>query len=125
MRNEKSRPIVKQIQDWLTAQRVFPESDIGKAIKYIGGCWTGLCVFLDNPLVPIDNNQTERGFRGPAIGRNNFYGSHSKRGTQVAAIFYSLVETSKLHGVNPKRYLKAALDQALEGNRIPLPHELR
>lgn len=124
LRNEKSRPVVKQIQAWLKAQRALPESDLGKAMKYIGACWTGLCVFLDNPLVPIDNNQTERGFRGPAIGRNNFYGSHSKRGTQVAAIFYSLVETAKLRGVDPKRYLKTALAAALQGNRIPLPHEL-
>jgi hypothetical protein len=66
-----------------------------------------------------------RGFRGPALGRNNFYGSHPERGTQGAAIIYSLVESAKLNGVEPKRYLKTALTAALEGNRIPLPHELR
>ena len=73
---------------------------------------------------PIDNNRTERGFRGPALGRNNFYGSKSKRGTEVAAILYSLVETAKLVGVDPKRYLKVALAAALKGQRIPLPFEL-
>ena len=45
-------------------------------------------------------------------------------GTEVAAIFYSLIETSKLNGVDPKRYLKTALTAALAGERIPLPHEL-
>lgn len=59
-----------------------------------------------------------RGFRGPALGRNNFYGSKSKRGTEVAAILYSLVETAKLVGVDPKRYLKVALAAALKGERI-------
>jgi transposase len=83
-----------------------------------------LGVFLDEPQVPIDNNRTERGFRGPALGRNNFYGSHSKRGTQVAAILYSLVESAKLNGIDPKSYLKAALANALAGERIRLPHEL-
>ena len=81
-------------------------------------------VFFDAPAVPIDNNRTERGFRGPALGRNNFYGSKSKRGTEVAAILYSLVETAKLVGVDPKRYLKVALAAALKGERIPLPFEL-
>jgi hypothetical protein len=86
--------------------------------------WEGLCVFLDHPAVPIDNNSVERGFRGPALGRNNFYGSHSRRGTEVAAIMYSLVESAKLNGVDPKRYIKLALAAALEGERIPLPHEI-
>jgi len=58
------------------------------------------------------------------LGRNNFYGSHSKHGTEVAAIFSSLIETAKLNGVEPKRYLKAALAAALAGERIPLPFEL-
>ncbi len=125
LRNEKSRPIIDTMKQWLIGQRFLPGSDIGTAIKYVAACWDGLCVFVDNPKVPIDNNRTERGFRGPALGRNNFYGSHSERGTKVAAILYSLVESSKLNGVDPKRYLKRAVAAALEKQPIPLPHELR
>jgi len=124
LRDEKSRPVVGRIREWLIGQRFLPGSDIGAAIKYVAACWNGLCVFLDDPAVPIDNNRTERGFRGPALGRNNFYGSHSRRGTEVAAILYSLVESAKLNGVDPKAYLKRALRTALAGERIPLPHEL-
>ncbi len=57
-------------------------------------------------------------------GRSTSYNSKSKRGTEVAAIFYSLVETATLVGVDPKRYLKVALAAALKGDRIPLPFEL-
>lgn len=124
LRAEKSRPIVERIKQWLIGQRFLPGSDIGTAIKYVAAHWDGLCVFLDEPAVPIDNNSVERGFRGPALGRNNFYGSHSRRGTEVAAIMYSLVESAKLNGVDPKRYLKLALKAALDGKRIPLPHEI-
>lgn len=101
-----------------------PAATSGTAIKYVAAHWDGLCVFLDEPAVPIDNNSVERGFRGPALGRNNFYGSHSRRGTEVAAIMYSLVESAKLNGVDPKRYMKLALKAALDGKRIPLPHEI-
>lgn len=124
LRDEQSRPIVARIKKWLLEQRFLPGSDFGKAVNYVVRNWDGLVVFLDAPAVPIDNNRTERGFRGPALGRNNFYGSKSKRGTEVAAILYSLVETAKLVGVDPKRYLKVALAAALKGERIPLPFEI-
>jgi transposase len=124
LRNEKSRPVTERIKTWLLEQRFLPGSPLGIAIKYMLKNWSGLTVFLDEPEVPIDNNRTERGFRGPALGRNNFYGSRSKQGTEVAAIFYSFIESAKLNGVEPKRYLKVALAAALAGERIPLPIEL-
>ena len=124
LRKEKSRPITEEMKTWLIGQRFLPGSDIGTAIKYVAACWDGLCVFLDEPAVPIDNNQAERGFRGPALGRNNFYGSKSKQGTKVAAIFYSLIESAKLNGKDPKSYLKTALAAALDGQTIPLPHQI-
>lgn len=124
LRNEKSRPITDRMKTWLLEQRFLPASDFGKAVRYVVKNWDGLGVFLDESQVPLDNNQVERGFRAPALGRNNFYGSHSRRGTEVAAIFYSLLETAKLNGVDPKTYLKMALAAALDHKRIPLPHEI-
>jgi transposase len=124
LRREKSKPILDEIRKWLDAQRFLPSSAFGVAMKYVAGHWHGLGVFIDNPEVPIDNNRTERGFRAPALGRHNFYGSKSKRGTEVAALFYTLCETAKLNGVEPKAYLKLAVKAALAGEVIPLPHEL-
>ena len=42
-------------------------------------------------FIPIDNNHVERILRAIAIGRKNHWGSKSKRGTEAAAIFYSLI----------------------------------
>jgi transposase len=64
--------------------------------------WKGLTRFLENPLIPLDNNAAERALRGVVVGRKNHYGSRSKRGTEVAALFYSLCETVKLAGVEPR-----------------------
>ena len=72
---------------------------------------------------PLDNNGTERAIRGPVVGRKNHYGSKSKRGTEVAAIFYSLVETAKLHDVDPARYLREAALAAERGEEL-LPWQL-
>ena len=71
------------------------------------------------------NNHAERGLRGVVLGRKNHYGSKSKRGTEVAAIFYALFETAKLAGVEPKTYLMKAIRAALElPETATLPHAL-
>lgn len=57
------------------------------------------------------------------IGHKNHYGSRSRRGTEVAALFYSLVETAKLCGVDPKSDLRTATLAALRGEPVLLPHQ--
>jgi transposase len=89
------------------------------------GLWSGLTRFLDDPRIPLDNNQTERGLRGMVLGRKNHYGSRSQRGTQVAALFYGLIESAKLCGVDPKTYLLTAARAALaDRSAVTLPHAL-
>jgi transposase len=126
LRDERSRPLVREIQDWALAQRALPESSLGKALNYMLGMWKGLTRFLDDPRIPLDNNRTERGLRGVVLGRKNHHGSRSRRGTQVAALFYSLLESAKLSGVEPKAYLLAATRAALakKPGTVTLPHAL-
>jgi len=125
-RREHSIAIVDAIRAWAFRQRALPESSLGKAIAYMLGLWAGLTCFLGDARIPLDNNATERGLRGMVVGRKNHYGSRSKRGTAVAALFYSLIETAKLAGVNPKTYLLEATHAALENpGTALLPHAPR
>ncbi|MDE3070407.1 MAG: IS66 family transposase [Acidobacteriota bacterium] len=124
LRDERSRDIVRRLQAWSVEARALPESALGKAIAYMGGLWKGLTRFLDDPRIPLDNNATERALRGVVVGRKNHYGSRSRRGTEVAALFYSLLESAKLTGLDPKQYLRQATLAALRGEAAPLPHEL-
>lgn len=48
------------------------------------------------------------------LGRKNHYGSKSLRGTEVAAVFYSLIETARLRGEDPGHYLLRAVLSAIE-----------
>ncbi len=87
--------------------------------------WEGLTRFIDDPRIPLDNNATERALRGLVVGRKNHYGSKSRRGTEVAALYYTLIETAKLHGVEPKAYLSYALRKSIANPGIVvLPAEL-
>jgi transposase len=124
LRQHKSRAVIDRLHQWARGVQALPGSALGQAVKYMSNLWPGLTRFLSDARVPLDNNATERALRGLVVGRKNHYGSRSRRGTEVAALFYSLLETAKLCGVNPKRYLREAALAALRGDEIPLPHQL-
>lgn len=124
-RQTESRKVIGEIQRFLTETPALPGSSLRKAMAYVAERWTGLTRFLDDAAIPLSNNLAERSLRGPVVGRKNHYGSKSKRGTEAAALFYSLLESAKLCHHEPVEYLRQATAAALDGNTIPLPHEIK
>jgi hypothetical protein len=125
LRHERSRPIVEALRAWITTVPSLSQSSLGKALAYTDTLWPGLVRFLDDPAIPLDNNATERALRGVVLGRKNHYGSKSQRGTEVAALFYSLLESAKLSGLEPARYLAEATRRALANpGTATLPRDL-
>ncbi|MDB4984823.1 MAG: hypothetical protein JWN04_1 [Myxococcaceae bacterium] len=118
-------PTVEAPAAWAKAQRALKGSKLGEAITYLHNQWEGLVRFLDEPHVPLSNNSAERSLRGPVVGRKNFAGCKSVRGTEVASVLYTLIETAKLSGVEPRDYLRAAVEAALTGKPPLLPHVYR
>jgi transposase len=123
LRRGPSAAVLAEMKAWLPSQYVLRTLSIGNAAAYTEANWIRLTRFLDDPRIPLDNNATERGLRGPVVGRKNHYGSKSRNGTLVAATFYSLVETAKLHDVDPARYLTEAI-RAADRSEILLPWQL-
>ena len=121
LRAEAAVPILDKLRAWALEQRGLPKSLLRKATDYMLRHWSALTRFLDNPFVPLHNNRTERALRSLVLGRKNHYGSRSKRGTQVAAIFYTLLDTCLLNGIDPSDYLVRAVTAAIEEDRIVLP----
>jgi transposase len=124
LRAQRSRPLVKKIEQWALSVQTLPQSGLRTAIEYMGGIWKGLLLFLEDPRVPLHNNASERALRAPVIGRVNHFGSRSKRGTEAAGVLYSLIESAKFAGVETSAYLEQAVRCALRGQTIPLPHEV-
>jgi hypothetical protein len=118
----RTKPLVEALAAWARAQRALPGSRLSEAITYLHNQWDGLCVFLDDPRVPLSNNAAERCVRRPVVGRKNFAGCKSVRGTEVAAVLYTLLESAKLARVEPRSYLRAAAETALQGREPLLPH---
>lgn len=114
VRTERSAPLMDALHAWALDQSALRDSLLDKAISYMLTLWPGLVRFLSDPRLELDNNLVERDLRGCALGRKNHYGSKTLRGTQVAATFYTLVETARRHGLDPGAYLRAAAQHALQ-----------
>ncbi len=74
--------------------------------------------------MPLDNNPAERALRGPGRRAQEPLWLQVRRGTEASTIFYSLLESVKLVGVDPAAYLQRCVDAHLAGTPIPLPHEI-
>jgi transposase len=127
LRGERSKVIIAQLREWAYATKpaTLPESSLGKAIDYMLSLWPGVTRFLADLRVPLDNNAAERALRGVVVGRKNHYGSHSKRGAEVAALCYTLFESAKLAGVDPHRYVLEATRRAIASRgTVTLPKDV-
>jgi transposase len=95
-----------------------PEQE--KILKSMRRHWTGLCVFVEHPEVPMDNNTAERAQRSLAVGRKNFYGSGAEWSGELACACFTLLATLRQHGLCPRKYFQAYLEAcARAGGRAP------
>ena len=111
VRRHRSRKVLNRFKKWLDGeiQAVLPKSPIGKAIQYLRGHWKGFLTYAGNGSVEIDSNRVERSIRGWKLGAKNWLFLGSEDGGRWGALIFSLIETCKLHRINPEAYLKDVL----------------
>jgi transposase len=111
IRDERSRPLVEDLEAWLRQQRarLSTKSKTANAIDYLLKRWLAFTRFLDDGRVCLSNNAAERALRGIAVGRRNWTFAGSDAGGHRAAAMYTLIETAKLNGIDPRAWLADAL----------------
>ena len=111
VRQERSRPLIIELQTWLRAQRarLSKNSDTTKAINYSLNRWDAFTRFLDDGRLCLSNNAAERELRAVALGRKNWTFAGSDEGGRRAAAIYTLIATAKLNDVDPQAWLADVL----------------
>jgi len=110
-RQKQAGPILAEIKAALDEYKnqVLPKSPIGKAVTYSLNQWEALNRYVEDPMLDIDNNLSERTLRMVVIGRKNYMFAGSEAGAWRAAIIYSLVASCKLNEVDPFGYFRDVL----------------
>lgn len=101
--------------------RYFKGSKYQKALSYFIDNYVGLTLCLEDFDIPLDNNLQERLLRSHVVGRKTWYGTHSEEGAETASILFSIVETCKLNGVNPREYFPDLVEMILQRQKPVTP----
>ncbi|MBE4602038.1 hypothetical protein BOO33_18525 [Vibrio navarrensis] len=98
-RQSSAKPMLDDLYDWLTSQKVIESSPLGKAIKYTLGQWPKLIRYIEDGHLSIDNNRAERAIKSLVIGRKNWLFANNPNGADASALLYSIIETTKANGL--------------------------
>ena len=110
-REKEAKPILLDLKQRLDEHypKAPPGSAIAKAMKYALNQWDDLMNYLVDGRLEIDNNASERGIKTFATGRKNWLFADQPEGAHASAIIYSLIQTCKIHGIEPYAYFKYVL----------------
>lgn len=125
IRLDNSVSVVKEIDRWIESMdgKYLDSSSMGKAISYYLNQKTGLHLFLYDETIPIDNNMAERKQRCPVMGRKNFNCFKSINGADIGTFFYSLIESCKSNGLNPRSFINEMAHRSAKNEELESPYE--
>ena len=106
-REQYAVPILEEIKSILDQGSLStpPKSQLGKAIAYALNQWDRVVRYVEHGRIRPDNNLVENAIRPFALGRKNWLFAGHPNGAHAGALFFSLMETAKLNGLEPYAYL--------------------
>ena len=127
-RQQSVKPLVDAFFKWVkevaARKDLDNSSSLRTALNYSINQEQYLRVFLDDPLVPMTNNDAERSIKKFCVGKHSWHIIDSKRGARASAMMYSIAETSKANGLNPFKYFEYLMEQLKEYPRGSIPEEI-
>jgi transposase len=107
VRQERSRPLIADLESWMRASRakLSSKNAMAKAFDYLLRRWASFTRFLDDGRVCLSNNAAERAIRPIAVGRRNWTFAGSDAGGHRAAAMYTLIETCRMNDIDPHAWL--------------------
>lgn len=110
-RQAEAKPILLDLKKRLEASypKTPPGGMLAKAINYLLNQWDDLMNYLQDGRLEIDNNASEQGIKTFATGRRNWLFCDQPEGAHASSVIYSLIQTCKIHGIEPYAYFTHVL----------------
>ena len=107
------KPLVEAFFAWVKSNKdkVPSQSETGKGLTYCANQEKYLKAFLDDPIIPLDNNAAEIAIRSFCVGKHNWHVIDTPQGAEASAIIYSLAESAKANNLKPYNYFKHILEE--------------
>jgi Transposase IS66 family. len=107
------KPLVEAFFAWIreNQNKVPPKSETGKGFTYCLNQEQYLKIFLEDGMVPADNNAAEQAIRGFCIGKVNWHMIDTINGAKASAVIYSIAETAKANNLKPYNYFEYLLTE--------------
>lgn len=117
VRQQRSRPLVEAMHEWLVQQhgRISGSSKLAEAIRYSLNHWIGLTRFLDDGRLELDTNTVERAIKPIVLTRKNALFAGSDSGGRHWSIVASLIQSAKLNDIDPLAWLTDVLTRIVTG----------
>lgn len=119
LRQKIARPILNEIYQWLLSVKdcVVPKGKLGKAIAYTLKQWPWLIAYTQHGMAEIDTNPVENKIRDIAIGKKNWMSMGNEDCGKIHALWYSLIISALINGLNPRVYIHYLLTKVHELRR--------
>ena len=115
-RKQNVKPVVDAYFAWAKEclPKTSPNSEIYKALNYSINQEGFLRRFLDDPMIPLDNNAAERGVRKYCVEKHTWHVIGSNRGARASAVIISIMQTAISNGLNGYEFMKYLLTEIMD-----------
>ena len=125
-RKQSVKPLVDAYFAWIKTKQQLPcsSSKLKEAMNYAVYQEKYLRRFLDDPELPMDNNDAERSIRSFCVGKHNWHIIDSVNGAKASAFLYSIAESAKANGLKPYEYFRYLLSELVKHPRDNVPEDV-
>ena len=113
MKEEKMSVLFDEFFEYVKQlEGTYPEkSNMGKAITYAINQEKWLRNYLVDENLELSNNRGERSIKPFVMARKNFLFSNTESGAKHSSIWFSMIESAKMNGLDPTKYMTYVLEK--------------
>lgn len=115
--------IIRSLQGICHVGKKVQHQKLKSLAKEILNDWDAVVAAVNNPDLPLTNNEAERALRHAVIARRISYGTRTTEGSIAYSSLLSVIETCRLRQINPWKYISSVIKLARKGlSPPPLPN---
>ena len=118
LRQQEAKRVWDRMRDYIATETLdlLPKDKMQGAINYLTNQWDALTHYLNDPLVPFDNNESEQLMKQIALGRKNWLFVGSVNSGYEMSWLMSVVSSAIRNHLHVAVYLKSLFDALLSGS---------